>query len=185
MTRRSKVNPALYVPWDIEVARLNFGANCGPSAFAATTGREVCRVMCHFPHFVTSNWTTLTHMRRAFVEAGFVVTVQKRALPTLGVALVQWLGPWTARDFFSRWSLFHTHWIAVHGEHVFDHTIGEWQTLTTWERTVAAEFITNTPRATGWSVKYGIEVYRENNACRGSTNSGLSRDMVSAFSLSS
>jgi hypothetical protein len=147
-----------FVPWDIEVARINFGANCGPASFAAVTGKEVCRVMGHFAHFEHSPWTNLTQMRKAFAEAGHETEVRKCAFPRRGVALVQWLGPWTARDFFSRWSLAHTHWVAVDGEWIFDHTTAEWQTVADWDARVASQFVAEIPRATGWRVKYGLEV---------------------------
>src|SRR5438477_13185199 len=88
-----------FVPWDIEVARINFGANCGPASFAAVTRREVCRVIGHFPHFERVRWTNLTQMLRAFAEAGYSTEVRRRVLPAPGVALVQWLGPWTEQDF--------------------------------------------------------------------------------------
>lgn len=153
-----------FVPWDIEVARINFGANCGPASFAALTGKEVCRVIGYFPHFEHSNWTNLTQMLRAFDEAGYEMTVHRRAFPVHGVALIQWLGPWTERDFFSRWSLPYTHWIAVEGKWVFDHTVGSWEKLEVWRDETVPEFLSETPRATGWAVKYGVEVNRVEDA---------------------
>lgn len=154
-------NPCqLFVPWDIEVARINFGANCGPSSFAAVTGKEVCRVMHHFPHFLDSQWTNLTQMRRAFKQAGYSTEVRKGKFPTYGVALIQWLGPWTKKDFYSRWSLLHTHWIAVQDGLVFDHTVRGWQTLQRWQDETAPEFIAEVPRACGWAPKYGVEAKR-------------------------
>src|SRR5437667_11469132 len=84
-----------FVPWDIEIARINFGANCGPASFAAITGKEVCRVMGHFHHFEHSRWTNLTQMLRAFAATDYGTKVHKCVLPARGVALVQWLGPWT------------------------------------------------------------------------------------------
>lgn len=159
-----------YIPWDIEVARLNFGANCGPSAFAAVTGREVCRIMRYFSHFERSPWTNLSQMKSAFREVGLAIEVHRRAFPRSGVALIQWLGPWTEPEFFSRWSLLHSHWIAVDEGWVFDHTIGYWQELAEWKVTAAAEFVTDTPRAHGWAVKYGIEVVKSSSSCRISTD---------------
>jgi hypothetical protein len=94
MDRSRRPGPSEFVPWDIEVARLNFGANCGPSAFAAATGREVCRIMRYFAHFEQSQcWTNLTHMRRAFEQAGYNTEVSRLEMPVVGVALIQWTGP--------------------------------------------------------------------------------------------
>ncbi len=150
-----------FVPWDIDVARINFGATCGPAAFAAVTEREVCRVMQYFPHFPDRRWTNLTQMLQAFASAGFTTRVEKCAAPTRGVALVQWLGPWTAKDFFSRWSLVHTHWVGVEGDWIFDHNADGWQTAGEWSTGIAAELMAEVPRATGWRIKYGVEVTRE------------------------
>lgn len=174
-----------YVPWDIEVARLNFGANCGPSAFAAVTKREVCRVMRHFAHFEHSPWTNLSQMKSAFAASGHAFEVRRRTFPRRGVALIQWLGPWTEPEFFSRWSLLHTHWIAVDGSLVFDHTVGTWQPLSEWSETSATEFIADIPRAHGWAVKYGIEVVSENSACLESTaGAGVAGSCQPELSLS-
>jgi hypothetical protein len=155
---RHLVSGPTFVPWDIEVARLNFGANCGPAAFAALVGTEVCRVMRYFPHFEHVKWTNLTQMLRAVESADFAAELRRRAFPSRGLALIQWLGPWTQKDFFSRWSLPHTHWVAVEGPWVFDHTAEKWQRLQDWAESVAKEFVSEIPRATGWAVKYGVEV---------------------------
>lgn len=150
-----------FVPWDIEVARINFGANCGPAAFAAVTEREVCRVMQYFPHFPERPWTNLTQMLQALAVAGFNASVERCVAPSRGLALVQFLGPWTAKQFFSRWSLVHTHWVGVDGDWVFDHNACCWQTLAEWASGTAANLIAEVPRATGWRIKYGVEVTRE------------------------
>ena len=150
-----------FVPWDIEVARVNFGANCGPAAFAAITQREVCRAMRFFPHFPERCWTNLTQMLRAFATAGYTTNVHRCAPPPQGVALVQFLGPWTEKDFFSRWSLLHTHWVSVAGNWVFDHNACCWQTLSEWSELTARELVATIPRATGWRIKYGVEFTKE------------------------
>jgi len=154
-----------FVPWDIEVARINFKANCGPSSFAAITKNQVCRVMQYFPHFINHQSTNLTEMACALRTAGYQTEVTKRVFPRHGVALIQFLGPWTDRHFFSRWSLIHTHWVAIDGEWVFDHTEGNWMALDDWAYDVAPAFIAETSRATGWAVKFGIEVSQSNSRC--------------------
>lgn len=160
------MNRLRHIPWDIEVAWLNFGANCGPSAFAAATGTEVCRIMKHFAHFEHSPWTNLSQMKSAFMAAGHAFSVHRQMMPHSGVALIQWLGPWTDREFFSSWSLPYTHWIAVDGSWVFDHAVSKWQPVAEWSKTTAARYIAATPRAHGWAVKYGIEVGKLSSACR-------------------
>lgn len=150
-----------FVPWDIDVAGINFGANCGPAAFAAVTQREVCRVMQYFPHFPDRPWTNLTQMLQALAAAGLRASVKKCESPSRGLALVQWLGPWTEKQFFSRWSLVHTHWVGVEGEWIFDHNACCWQTMGEWAAGTAADLLTEVPRATGWRIKYGVEFTRE------------------------
>ena len=155
-----------FVPWDIEVARSNFGANCGPASFAAFMETEVCRVISYFPHFEYSNWTNLTQMLRAVKMAGFNAEVHRRGLPAHGLALIQWLGPWTERDFFSPWSLSFTHWVTVVGPWMFDYTAKGWQRLDEWSKDLARQYISHVPRATGWAVKYGIEVRKKTESAR-------------------
>ncbi len=152
-----------FVPWDIEIARINFGANCGPASFAAATDQEVCRTMKYFRHFEHSRSTNLTQMTRAFFEAGYTTQTFRCRTPDDGVALIQWQGPWTRKQFFSRWSLIYTHWIAVRGERVFDHTTGTWQSLAEWEQEVVPSFLSQIHRATGWAVKYGVGIIPSKN----------------------
>lgn len=155
------ISAPLFVPWDIDVARINFGANCGPAAFAAVTQSEVCRVMQYFPHFPDRRWTNLTQMLRAFALAGYKTGVEKCAAPSRGVALVQWLGPWSEKQFFSQWSLVHTHWIGVEENWFFDHNAGCWQGFDEWSARTAPQLVAEVPRATGWRIKYGVEVTKE------------------------
>jgi len=174
-----------FTPWDLEVARINFGANCGPASFAAITGFEVCRVMCHFAHFEHSRWTNLTQMRHALCKTGHRISVLKGVLPTRGVALIQWLGPWTKDNRYSRWSLPHTHWIAIQGQWVFDHTVGDWEPLGRWQYDTVRDFISQIPHAYGWAVRHGIEVVSTNSICFGSDGDTACSSCQMELSLSS
>jgi hypothetical protein len=165
----------VFIPWDLEIAGINFGANCGPISFAVTVEREVCRTMKFFPHFNYSRSTNLTQMLRAYREVGYEIQINKCELPEFGVALIQWTGPWTAKHFFSRWSLFYTHWIAVKDRWIFDHTVGEWLEFSQWENEVTPDFISQIPRATGWAVKYGVGLIPSKNISAGS---GMEPDLL-------
>jgi len=136
-------------------------------------------VMGHFHHFEHSRWTNLTQMLRAFAATDYGTKVHKCVLPARGVALVQWLGPWTESDFFSRWSLAHTHWVAVEGKWIFDHTVGSWQALAEWQNRIVPEFLSQTPRSTGWGVKYGVQISKEAQSVLGPRRSvrAFSRDL--------
>src|SRR5438067_2495399 len=100
-----------FVPWDLEVANINFGANCGPASFAAVLGLEVCSALQHFPNFIDRPWCNFTQMKRALRSCSVQFDILPSALPKQGLALVQWLGPWVSRDFGGRRSLKYTHWI--------------------------------------------------------------------------
>lgn len=156
------VSPQRYVPWDLDVARVNFAANCGPISFAAILEMEVCLVMRYFSDFLEKPWCNFTQMKRALRSYGVRYESLRGRLPSVGLALVQWLGPWTARDFFGRNSLSYTHWIAVDDSLIFDHTVEQWLPIDVWERDVAADFVQQTPGATGWDIKFGIELKKSN-----------------------
>ena len=155
-----------FVPWDLEIARNNFGANCGPASFAAVTGDRVCLIMQYFLHFEHSKWTNLTQMRQAFRMAGHDYCLLKRRLPTVGVALVQWMGPWTERDFFARNSLPYTHWVGVIGDWIFENSLENWVSLSEWSAWAQSECVKSIPTATHWAVKYGVELSNSSASCR-------------------
>jgi len=153
-----------YVPWDVDIARINFRANCGPISFAAILGAEVCSIIQFFPEFPDKPWCNFTQMKRALRSYGVRFQPLRAQLPSRGLALVQWLGPWTARDFFGRKSLNYTHWIAINNSLVFDHTVEQWLPLAEWKRDVAASFLQEIPGAIGWDVRFGIELKNSNTA---------------------
>lgn len=171
-----------FVPWDIDVAGHNFGANCGPVSFATVSRCEVCRVMRYFHGFEERRWTNLTQMRRAFAESGAQVETLKRTWPAQGVALIQWLGPWTERDFFGGWTLVHTHWVAVDGNLVFDHSVRCWLDRAEWVATIVPTYLAEIPRASGWAVKYGLQA--NNSICRGSDHETSVVGRAGSFSFS-
>lgn len=154
-----------FVPWDIAIARYNFGANCGPISFAAALRLEVCDAMQYFPHFSDGfrRWTNSTQMTDALAAAGVDSIRSRLNFPNSGVALIQWLGPWTATDFFSRFSLRYSHWVAVDEDAIFDPNAGRWQSIENWQRNFVPECLANIPRCTGWAVKYGIQIATSRN----------------------
>jgi hypothetical protein len=162
-----------YVPWDVEIARYNFGANCGPIAFAVTARLEVCDVMQFFPHFADEQmrWTNSLQMRRALASAGIQAGATERSMPKSGVALIQWTGPWSDRSRFNRGSLRYTHWIAVDEDHVFDPNAGEWMSSAEWATNFAPSCVDEIPGANGWGVKYGFATTSSHTICP-STSAG-------------
>lgn len=95
-------------------------------------------------------------MERALKDLKVTCKKIRGALPTKGVALVQWDGVPNLRNFRGS-NLIHTHWIAVVGNHVFDVNWPAWIPLKNWEELVACDAILIN-RASGWSILTGIEV---------------------------
>lgn len=151
-----------FIPWDVEVARINFGANCGPTSFAALVGLEVCSALIHFPGFIERPWCNFTQMKRALRSCDVPFAAISNKFPECGLALIQWLGPWIASDFGGRKSLKFTHWVAVESGRVFDHTTVEWMSVSAWREEVASAFVQDIEGATGWAVRVGIEVMKSN-----------------------
>ena len=163
-----------YVPWDIEVARYNFGANCGPVAYAAALQVEVCDIMVHFPQFCEGRrWTNSIQMRQALAARDITTVTKYREFPRYGLALIQWLGPWTQTDFFARSSLRYTHWVAVDGDWLFDHSETTWLLKDQWASGIAPGYLSELSQAAGWEVKYGLEFRNSIESCRGSSNTWI------------
>lgn len=164
-----------YVPSDVAIAEHVFGANCGPVSLAVAISEDVCDVMRWFPEFMEPErrYTNLTAMRKALYAMGNSPKVLRQEFPAHGVALIQWLGPWTKNNFFSRWSLRHSHWIAVSGQFVFDYIDATWRTIASWEQNVVPMYLNQIPQAAGWDIKFGIEVEKSNSLWQGSFFSGL------------
>lgn len=166
---------SLYVPWDIEIARFNFGANCGPIAFAVSTQMEVCDAMQYFPHFADAHrrWTNSLQMGAALDAAGIHAQRLRQSFPTAGLALIQWLGPWTQPDFFSRHSLRYTHWVAVADEEIFDPNAGQWLTKSNWSSEFASACLSEIRSASGWAVKYGFGISSSRYNCPSTSRTRL------------
>lgn len=173
-----------FVPWDVEVARINFGANCGPTSFAAVLGLEVCSGLRHFPGFVERRWCNFTQMKQALRSCGVSFTTVRSKLPQSGLALVQWVGPWVYGDFGGRRSSKYTHWIGVDQKQIFDHTEAKWMPIAIWEEQVAAAFLQEISGATGWTVKFGIELMKSNNKFPSGANCFVSSSRATADNLS-
>jgi len=149
-----------YIPWDLNLAQECFDANCGPISFAVSVQEEVSDVIGLFENYEEKKYTNFTDMKRVFKKYGVEIQTTKAQIPKSGVALIQWTGPWIENDFMGRRSSRYTHWIAVEDKMCFDLNADEWLTLKEWETTVAAEFIKEIPEATGWNVKYGIQLLK-------------------------
>lgn len=98
------------------------------------------------------------HECGARVERG----IPRDVLPFMGLARIQWHGPWTADGANPRWAYRHTHWIASLRFDcewwVFDIN-GGWRTLEDWKRDIVPLILQEIPRNNGqWSVSHHWEV---------------------------
>jgi hypothetical protein len=154
-----------YVPSDLTISEVVFGANCGPAALAASLSMEVADIMRYLPHFEdeTKRYTNLTAMKAALNAAEVSFEVRRNEFPSRGLALIQWTGPWTQKQFFSRWSLRYTHWVAVDGDMIYDIHNGFWQHQDEWARDVVPDYLAELPQAADWAVKYGIELLKSSS----------------------
>lgn len=167
---RAEAGVRYYVPQDLSIAEVVFGANCGPASLAACLSQEVSDIMRYLPHFEDENrrYTNLTAMKAALKAAAVKFEVTKCTLPSKGLALIQWTGPWTEKQFFSRWSLLYTHWIAVDGQMFYDLHSKCWLHHEEWTAKVVPFYLADLPQAAGWAIKYGIEVEKSSSAWPGS-----------------
>lgn len=147
-----------FQPRDIALAYGIFGANCGPASFAALVGRDICEIMRHFRQFPEKQWTTTGQMRTALAEYGVPCERLSNALPSHGVALIQFTGPWTASGAHWAARLRRTHWVACVEGHVFDINLPQWLTTEEWRASCAEVAVRETPNCSGWVVAGGWTV---------------------------
>jgi len=147
----------LRAPSDVVVANRVFGANCGPSSFAAILSLQVCDIMQFFSHFETRCFTTMRDMRAAAEACGIQFAVTND-FPDFGIALIQLNGPWMNYPNSARWSGQYTHWVGVCGGDIYDINSGEWVPMEEWKDRVIPQLIRATPKATSWSLKCSLRV---------------------------
>ncbi len=153
----------LYAPQDVDYAHEAWGANCGPCALAALVGVPVDAVREYFPGFPDRPHTNPTIMREAIARAGVrereVLLRGPRDFPLHGLAFIQWEGPWTQPGVPARAAYRYTHWIAVHGDDVYDANFDGWCSRANWEATVVPVITRDIKRATGgWFVRMRFEL---------------------------
>jgi hypothetical protein len=143
------------------------GANCGPGAIAAicgTTIEETLRVLG--PEFAKRRGTTEVMLASALSALGMSWRQISPALPSYGLARIQWDGPWMY-DPSPYARLYHSHWIGTDtswsAPMVFDINaigVGGWIPLSEWDVHLRPWLLANEePEATeGWHVSDAYEV---------------------------
>jgi hypothetical protein len=155
----------LYTPPDVAEAYDAYRANCGPAALAAVLRRPVMSVREFFPQFPARAWTNPTQMRAAADAAGVMWkahVLPLRRLPSYrGLVLLQIDGPWCDPGVPVGAAYRHTHWVGLDGGMVYDANAGEWLPPRRWADEIMSDIVSRTPRATGWWVRSGIEIFTE------------------------
>jgi hypothetical protein len=156
----------LFSPPDVEQASDEWGANCGPAALAAITGRTLAQVrpVVEASDFEQRGYMNPTHVKTALSALGLRFTVHGSWVRR-GLLFVQWGGPWLKPGVPIGAAYRNTHWIAVDGAWVYDvnasHTAhGGWIMRSAWDRPdvgLAAWIMQHTPRCDGtWTVRTGL-----------------------------
>jgi hypothetical protein len=89
-----------------------WGANCGPTALAAVTGRTLDEIRPLTGDFERKHYTNPTLMFECLERTG-VPFWRIKGPPTHGLIRVQWEGPWTDPGVPLRVRYRHTHWIGI------------------------------------------------------------------------
>lgn len=162
---------------DGERAFNEWGANCGPAAICAVTGKTLDELRPHLGDFESKRYTNPTLMFETLGSLKVKFQVSYRGddpakkwavFPEFGLARIQWGGQWTKEGVPMRARYRQTHWIACAKGRLVDGVFdvnalesGGWIAWTDWRDVIVPHITTNTPRADGtWWVTHGIEVYR-------------------------
>ena len=119
---------------DARAASDEWGCNCGPSALAAILGKrpDDVREACESVGFADKRYMSPTMMRRAISLAGGKLHWERPVrrdsgqlmFPEIGLARIQFTGPWTAEGANPKWAYRQTHWVASwrhsHACEIFD-----------------------------------------------------------------
>jgi hypothetical protein len=171
------VIPTRFTQADAERAYDEWGANCGPGAIAAITGKTLDEVRPFLGDFEAKHYTNPTLMFDSLKRLGIdwrKVTTSVGLWPNHGLVRIQWEGPWTAPGVPMRVRYRHTHWVGAetssngpkHAEtRIFDINcmcVGGWVPLKEWSESVVPWILRElVPKADGrWHMTHVIEVAR-------------------------
>lgn len=153
-----------------EKAHDEWGANCGPGALAAMTGKTLDDVRPFLEGFDRKRYTNPKMMLGALGAMG--VTYSKRpdpVMPHYGLARIQWHGPWMKPGVPPAARYRHTHWVGAiwgpdPGVWVFDINAvaetGGWVEFYEWNDKLVPWLLKQCePKASGeWSVTHCLEL---------------------------
>lgn len=163
------ISPPRFSLADADRAYDEWGANCGPAALAAITGKTLDEVRPHLEGFDAKRYTNPTMMFAALRSLGVPHRSRPHYAPmpwpAFGLARIQWEGPWTRPGVPMRARYGCTHWVgsARNGAGVFDvnclNNGSGWVARGDWEQLVVPAIVETYPRADGkWHLTHAIEV---------------------------
>lgn len=166
--------PLRFTADDIERAHFEWGCNCGPAALAAVTGRTLAEVRAAMPDFPDKRFTSPSMMWRAldalrvrYTKTGSGAAGPERGIgwPRLGLARIQFGGPWCKAGVPLPARYTETHWVGAYFDrpasevYVYDVNAAEWRTRHTWRREVLSALLADRKRGDGtWWITHSVEV---------------------------
>ena len=155
---------------EADAAAEAWGANCGPGALAAMTGKTLDEVRPFLDGFDRKRYINPTMMFGALKAMGVEWARCGAQFPMHGITRIQWHGPWTAPGVPMRVRYRHTHWVGAWRDsereaiEIFDinavTATGGWVPLGVWTNSLVPWLLNHcAPKADGeWSVTHGIEI---------------------------
>lgn len=162
--------PVRFTAEDAQAAWEAWGCNCGPGAVAGVFGLTMDEVRAHMGDFEVKRYTNPTLMWDVLGRLGQPWRKVMRPLdwPVLGLARVQWEGPWTEPGVPPAARYRQTHWVGARqrpggSAEVFDincMSVGGWVPEETWVNQVVPWLLREcVPRANGtWHLTHAVEL---------------------------
>tara|TARA_R110002049_G_scaffold284015_1_gene464538 strand:+ start:814 stop:1350 length:537 start_codon:yes stop_codon:yes gene_type:complete len=129
--------------------------SCGPASLAAFVGAARVESLEHLAAKGLCSWMNRRNMESTLRELGLPFTKHGETLPGLGIAMIQWQGPWS-KNAYRGSELSHTHWIAVAENYVFDVMWGRWLPKSVWQEVIVDDLLRQ-KGAHGWKPLTGYE----------------------------
>jgi hypothetical protein len=147
---------SLYYPQDIDEAWEAYGASCGPCSLAAIASYRVMEVQPYLADYAARGYMNPTHMQDALSALpGIHRWWNVKGLPAYGLAFIQW-GGHEQRPVKVQYR--YTHWIACHGDMIFEVNAPSLVTWTEWQR-IMPRLIQQEGKGNGtFSIRRGFEV---------------------------
>ncbi len=162
-----------FTEMESDAAAATWRFNCGPAALCALLGVRTEQLRPHLGDFERKGYTNPTLMLATLRTLGVRVRVAGNAgaappgpqWPRIGLARIQWGGPWCAPGVPIQARYRQTHWVAsLNGGHdghrVFDVNACAWRAFENWSTVLAPWLIQEAvPRGDGtWWLTHAVEV---------------------------